>query len=82
MPPATSRAFLVPSGTIQPRPPGPSRLRGGARAHLGQTTGIVAHDGVPQLDGAGLGVDGSSSGAREAARTHRRVRRCSKLTGL
>ena len=35
---------------------GAQQVRGGARAHLGQTTGIVAHDGVPQLDGASLGV--------------------------
>ena len=35
---------------------GAQQVRGGARAHLGQTTGIVAHDGVPQLDGTGLGV--------------------------
>ena len=28
----------------------------GTGAHLRQATGVVAHDGVPQLDGAGFGV--------------------------
>ena len=32
------------------------QIRGGTGGHLRQTTGVVAHDGVPQLDGAGLGV--------------------------
>ena len=32
------------------------QIRSGTGGHLRQTTGVVAHDGVPQLDGAGLGV--------------------------
>ena len=35
---------------------GAQQIRGGTGGHLRQTTGVVAHDGVPQLDGAGLGV--------------------------
>ena len=55
----------------------------GAGGHLRQTTGVVAHDGVPQLDGAGLGV-----GAIEAQRHAKQRGRITghgnvhKLTGL
>ena len=62
---------------------GAQQVRGGARAHLGQTAGIVAHDSVPQLDGAGLGV-----GAVETQGHTKQRRRIAgdgdvhKLTGL